>query len=502
MQTIMTVKAMRESDQRTIAGGVSGRELMRRAAGQLYENVHWCGRTEIVCGAGNNAGDGYALAELMHAANLPCRVIRLSDQCSSDGAYYLNRCIQAGVPVIPWTEDLVFNECATIVDCIWGTGFHGSPAGVERSAIERINQSRARVVSVDINSGLNGENGMADLCVHSDLTISIGHFQPGHFLNRAKDVMKRKIAVDIGISPLDTHLRLAETEDFADLFAPRPNDAHKGSWGYMALIGGSERYSGAIRLAAMANAAMRSGAGVARVVMPRGLYHDLLPLVLESTLFPLSDRNGTLTFRENELREAVAGTRAVAFGMGIGISDDGQKALSWLMAHYPGRLVVDADGLTMLASLPREVIASAAGPRILTPHIGEFSRLTGKSAGEILSDPIANAEEYASTTGSIVLLKGPTTIITDGQETWLTDRGCAGMATAGSGDVLSGILTALLCRAADPLRGTAAAAFIHGWAGELAQERMGSIAMTASDTAARVPEVVLSMERSKINNSD
>ena len=492
MKTILTVSAMRESDARTIAGGVPGRELMLRAGRAVFESVQWKPPVAVLCGSGNNAGDGYVLAKLLREAGVPCELIRLYDKCSSDGAYYLSLCREAGVPEKRWESGLSFAGYGTVADCLFGTGFRGKAEGEAAEAIERINDSGAYVVSVDINSGLNGSSGLGDPCVRSDLTVSVGSFQPGHFLNAAKDVMKEKVNCDIGISPIDEHIGLIEEKDVASFFRPRLNNAHKGTYGYTALIGGSKRYGGAVRLAAMANAAMRSGAGVVKVAVPDLLWPVVAPAVLESTLFPLSDDGDGIAFVEKEFAELTGNTRTAAFGMGAGTGDGAARALSWLLEHFSGRLIVDADGLTLLSRMDREKLRGAAGKLILTPHAKEFSRLTGLTVGEILADPVGTAEQYAKETGAVVLLKGPSTVITDGERTRITDAGCPGMATAGSGDVLSGILAAAEAAMPDPLEGAAAAAWINGKAGELAQSRFGPVSMTAGDTAECVKEIIKS----------
>ena len=185
--------------------------------------------------------------------------------------------------------------------------------------------------------------------------------------------------------------------------------------------------------------------------------------------------------------------------MGIGTGDGAARLLEYLLEHFSGRLIVDADGLTLLSRLGKDRIRKTSCSLILTPHLKEFSRLSGLEIGEIQAAPIVSAETYARENGVILLLKGPSTIITDGKTTYLTDTGCPGMATAGSGDVLSGILAAVAAFAPDPLLGTAAAAWINGKAGEAAQNRMGSVSMTAGDTAACVPEIVLTLERNVLS---
>ena len=493
MNTILSVKAMRESDAKTIADGIPGRELMFRAGKAIFALVQWKPPVAVLCGSGNNAGDGYVIALLLREAGIPCEIIRLGDRCSEDGGYYLSRCREAGIPDRRWETGTTLEEYGTIADCLFGTGYHGPVTGAAADAIDRINGSGAYVVSVDINSGLNGDSGLAKKCVQSDLTVSVGSFQPGHFLNMAKDVMKQKVNCDIGILPADDHITLTEEADIAPLFRPRANNAHKGTYGYTALIGGSKKYGGAIRLAAMANAAMRSGAGVVKVAVPNLLWPVVAPAVLEATLFPLSDDGDGIVFHEKEFAELTANIRTAAFGMGIGTGEGAGQALGWLLENFTGTLVIDADGLTLLSRMDKERIRGAAGRLILTPHVKEFSRLTGRSVQEILENPIDSAEAYAKETGATVLLKGPATVVTDGEKTRIVDAGCAGMATAGSGDVLSGILAATAA-AAEPPEAAAAAAYINGKAGELAQSRFGSVSMTAGDTAACVGETVRELE--------
>ncbi len=497
MTGIMSVEDMRNSDAATIAGGVSGRELMARAGKAIFDSVTWKAPVAIVCGVGNNAGDGYVLAGLLYDAGIDCKLILLEERFSEDGKYYFDECAKKKISVCSIDEIVTLSGYGTVVDCIFGTGFRGEVKGKALEAINKINESGAYVVSVDINSGLNGDCGIAAkaeaqaktyTCVYSDLTISIGTFKPGHFLSLAKDVMKRKINVDIGIKPLKEDIFLLEEKDAAGFFGARPNFSNKGTYGYTALIGGSKRYSGAVRLAAMANAAMRAGAGVVKVALPGALYHDLLPLILESTVFPLSDRDGEAVFNEAELADLVANVKTVAFGMGIGVSEETSKILTYLLKNYKGRLIIDADGLTLLSRMDRSVLKGAAGKVVLTPHLKEFERLTGKPMQEILAAPVDIAREYASETNTIVLLKGPSTIITDGRVTYITDAGCPGMATAGSGDVLSGILSAV-CANGELVRAVAVGAYINGKAGELAQEKYGAISMVASDTVECIPEV-------------
>ncbi|MBQ7600523.1 MAG: NAD(P)H-hydrate dehydratase [Clostridia bacterium] len=496
MTEILTTKVMRESDAAAISGGVPGKELMGRAAAAVFEEGEsagiWRSPVCVVCGSGNNAGDGYALAGILCEKGYECDVILLGDRFSSDGRYYFDLLENGKAGVITWKTGMDLKRYASVADCIFGTGFRGRPEGTEAEAIAAINESGAAVVSVDINSGLGGDSGMAELCVESDLTVSVGSYKPGHFLGMAKDVMKRKVNRDIGIAPRGRSIRLIEKADVRAVLPERKNNSNKGTYGYSAIIGGCLEYSGAVRLAAMADAAMRSGAGVVKVAVPGSLGRLLVPHILESTLFPMPDEGGRMRFDEGSLTALTKNTKSCAFGMGIGSSPEGAgKILGWLLRNYGGRLLVDADGLTMLAALDDSRIRERSCSLVITPHVKEFSRLTGLDISEILSDPVRHAEEYARKTGAVVLLKGPSTVITDGADTYICDRGCPGMATAGSGDVLSGISCALLGYCADELSAMWAAAYINGFAGEIAQSLVGSISMTASDTVRALPSAIM-----------
>ena len=490
---------MRKSDAWTIEHEVSGKELMMRAGKGIVEAAGqvcgWESPCAIVCGSGNNAGDGYVIALLLQEKGIASRLFLISEKFSQDGAWYYGKCLDAGIPVTLCDENTRFEEYARIVDCIFGTGFSGAPRGLSAIMIDRINEARSSgsiVISADINSGLNGDNGLAEKCVHSDLTVSVGGWKSGHFLNAAMDHMKEKRNCDIGIRPIEPVYHLVEEADVKKLFPPRAHESNKGNYGYLALIGGSVRYSGAIRLAGIANCAMRSGAGVVKLAVPEGICNAVMPHILESTLFPLSQKNdGFFRFEETEWEELLRGTRAAAFGMGIGMSEDTKLAVSYLLTNYEGVLVIDADGLNALAHDPGK-LTGAKCRVVLTPHLKEFSRLSGYSIEQIRRDPIRLARTFAAVNEVVLLLKGPCTIITDGNEVLLCDRGCPGMATAGSGDVLSGIMAAVCAANPDDLlHAAAAAAYINGAAGELAQKTFNDVTMTAADTADHVRDVLV-----------
>ncbi len=499
MIPLITVQAMRESDAATIAAGTPGRELMRRAGEGIFNSFAWTGHTAIVCGGGNNAGDGYVLALLLHQKGLSATIIHVSDRFSADGEYYYRQCLDVGIPCVQFAEDLDLSPFNTIVDCILGTGFHGELDGMIANAVRAINQSGKTVISVDINSGLNGDSGVAPLCVHSDLTVSIGTQQPGHFLGGAKDVIGKCINIDIGIPTPPPDIFLTEHSDFGSVLPHRAHASHKGTYGYVTIMGGCPCYAGAVKLANLSASALRAGCGVAQLAVPASVSESVSPYLLESTLLPIPcDDEGYMTYAPELLDALLSRQAAIAVGMGWGSSRSNAAILEHLLLHGKTRLIIDADGLNTLAQMDLSLLKATASQVVLTPHLKEFERLSDIPMVKILQDPIGHAKAFAGEYGVCLLLKGTCTVITDGKETLLVNRGTPGMSTAGSGDVLSGILAGLLgSRPVSPLT-IACGAYIAGLAGELAEADSNPISMLASDTVSHIsPAVTQLIEAAK-----
>ncbi|MCQ2442061.1 MAG: NAD(P)H-hydrate epimerase [Oscillospiraceae bacterium] len=196
----ISVQRMRDSDAYTIAHLIPSKELMYRAAMGVFESVDWQGKTPVIlCGSGNNGGDGYALAGILADHGIPSKILRVSERFSEDGAYYYNIALSKGVKSEYFAENSNLSDANIIVDCILGTGFYGFPREIIAAAIQKINESKAYVVSVDINSGMNGDTGEAELAVRSDLTVSIGYYKTGHFIGKAPELIGELVNIDIGI---------------------------------------------------------------------------------------------------------------------------------------------------------------------------------------------------------------------------------------------------------------------------------------------------------------
>ncbi len=491
MIPVTDVATMRACDAATIASGTSGQELMLRAAKGILDSTEWNGQTAIVCGAGNNAGDGYALAMLLQERGNACTVYLFDERFSDDGRYYYEKCKALGVQIRTYSAGTDFSSYHTVVDCIYGTGFYGVPSGLVADAIKQINQTAKRVISADINSGLHGDNGMGDLAVRSDLTVSIGTYKAGLFLGNAKDHIKARTNVDIGIPMPAPTVFLAEAHDFDGILCARKQSSHKGTYGYVTVMGGSIEYAGASKLANLSASALRAGCGVVQLAVPQSVTHAVAPYLLESTLLPIpSDETGHMRFDSAILDTLLTRQAAIAVGMGWGHSKEHTKILHYLLEKGALPLLIDADGINTLAELGADILKHTACKVVLTPHLKEFERISGIPMAETMKDPIGHAMRFAKEYGVVLLLKGCCTVVTDGDTAILVDRGCAGMATAGSGDVLSGILAGLLGYSPVTPLTVACGAYIAGLAGELAERDCNPISMVASDTVAHIAEAI------------
>ena len=485
MKEVITVDTMRKSDLKTILSGIPGKELMYRAALGVYNSYTWNGKIGIFCGSGNNAGDGYALAMILRENGYHPELILVSEKFSDDGLYYYNKCEELKVPIYNFNDEL--NNYDIYVDALLGTGFKGCPRGKVLDCINYLNSLEKPVISIDINSGLNGDNGIYDYAVRSDLTVSVGYLKPGLFLNKAKDLIKEIVNVNIGINSVIKPFLLLEENDISSFLKPRYNFSNKGTYGYVGILGGSENYPGAVRLANLGQTALYSGCGVSKLIVPQEIYELIFNNVLETTIAKIPSENGQMIYDEESLKSSLKGLKVLGLGVGWGESLEYEKIIKYILENYDIPVVIDADGINTLAKMDLDILNNSKAKVILTPHLKEFSRLTGYSVKDIQENSLEICKDFVSKYNVTLLLKGPTTIVIDKENTYLIDKGNSGMATAGSGDVLTGIITGLLgYHFEDITKTVAVSAYINGYAGDLAKEKYGEIGMVSSDTARMV----------------
>lgn len=490
---------MRQADRRCIDSGIPATTLMYRAGCGIRDAFPFPDHAPVAifCGSGNNAGDGYVLALLFHEQNIPCTVVLAEEKWSADGRYYYDKCNDTGISTVLWSQDFSLDGFGSVVDCLFGTGFHGTLPQPYAHMIRQMNDSGLPIVSADIPSGLSGDSGQAALteegealAVCATVTVSIGTPKYGHFLASAKRYCGALHNVDIGI-PIDLTeaVMVPEKGDFGEILPKRLPDSHKGTYGYVAVLGGCRNYSGAVKLANLAASSLRCGCGVVKLLCADSILPSVAPYLLESTAVPLPDQRGELDFAPAELEKALTGTRGLAVGMGWGNGKNNEKILTWLLENYAGTLIIDADGLNCLGRMDNDTRKGLFEKRylkgqvtILTPHPMEFQRISGIPMATCDRAPVSCCMTYARENHVILLRKGPGTIVTDGKDCMLVTRGCAGMATAGSGDVLSGVLAGLAGYNKGSVKMVACGAYLCGLAGELAQAEVGEIGMIASDT--------------------
>jgi len=478
MIKVVDVSTMRESDKEKIKT-FGSKELMFEAGKKLYESYDYKGKVGIVCGSGNNAGDGYVLASFLPDA----KVLRISRKTSDDALFFFNKITNE---VIYIDESYDFSNYDIIVDCIFGTGFNREVDGPYKSIIENINKSKAFKISCDIPSGLNGNTGLAKTCVKADLTVSIGFIKNGLLLNDGKNYIGKLINNNIGIDLIGDCNYLIEAKDIKNIFNKRNENSNKKTFGYTAIIGGSNEYSGAIKLSNLSYSALRSGCGIAKLYVPKSISDSIKPYMLESILVEVDDKDGHMIFDKNFME--LSNMDSICIGMGWGSSDNYKEILKYILDNYKCPIIIDADGLNTLSKMDNAKLGENV---VLTPHLKEFSRLINKDISDIKEHLIDYAYSYAKNNNCILLLKGPTTIVTNGSTTYLVNKGTVGMSTAGSGDVLSGILAGLLAYSKeDLLLSVAAGAYINGLAGELGVEELNEISLMARDTIINIPKAI------------
>ncbi|MFA6471892.1 MAG: NAD(P)H-hydrate dehydratase [Candidatus Latescibacterota bacterium] len=500
---VFTGEQMAEIDRRTIEGGKPGIELMQTAGKAVYEFMAEVypdlskKKVVIVGGKGNNGGDGFRIAELLRLYGIHTKALLIGNKSEirGDALTCLNDAEQTGMKLIEIKspEDLgmfikSIESADIIVDALFGTGLRGEIVGLHAMVIDLVNTSSAEVVAVDIPSGVNSNNGqVSESAIKADYTVTFGFMKSGLVVKPGRFYCGSIWVADIGfpgeitdsIEPFAHTLSLSEA---ADLIPQRLYDAHKNSTGKIFILSGSVGMTGAPVLCA--TSAMRSGAGMAWVGCPESLSDILAVKLTEVMNIPLPEvrKKRCLSLRAlGKVRETAEKMDAVAIGPGLGTYFETSDLVRRFLEDYRGRVILDADGLDAFSG-KRAALTHAPCDMVLTPHAGELSRLIDKPVADILADPIDAAKSAAAEFKKIVLLKGPTTVIADPDgEVWLNSTGNQSLATAGSGDVLTGLITGIAAQGVDIFPAAVLGAFIHGLAGEIASEETGMRGVMAGD---------------------
>lgn len=474
MQRILSVEQMKNADNYTINTlGISSEVLIERAGNAVAEEIkkRFKGGRVLVCiGKGNNGEDGKVIANVLSR---------------------IHGFTVTTLNVFNGIFKLFDRKYDIIVDCIFGVGLNREVDGKYKLAIEKINNSGAFIVSCDIPSGLNGNTGKPmGISVNANLTIAIQELKLGHFLNDGPDYCGEIVAKDIGISVWgDEYYKKINDSDLSLLFQKTCRNVNKGSFPKVAIIGGSKSYSGSVILSLNAITALKMGNGYSKLIVPECIFPIVAGVNPEVITIPIKEDNGFLSF-DKSLLDSLLSSDAIAIGMGAGVNENVYEIIKYLLNNYDKRLLIDADGINSLAKFGKDILLNKKCEVVLTPHIGEFSRLIGIDK-EILVDNVINlAINFAKEYSVVLNVKSATSIITNGIEIYINTTGSNGMAKAGSGDVLSGITLGLISKDCELIDAVSSSAHLFGLCGEFAQNKYNQFTVTASDIISSLPNII------------
>lgn len=509
MKSIVTAKQIASMDRYAIDDlEIPGIILMENAGRGIVDiALSLLGRPEqkrvhIYCGPGNNGGDGYVVARHLSNKGADVRVFILARQEKIKGDALINLEI-----LLKMEQDVSFIEKNPqvekpdlIVDAMLGTGVAGSLRGLFAEVAEFINLQNVPVLSVDIPTGVNADTGAVEgPAIKATATATMALLKRGLVFSPGREHAGQVLIVDISmpsavVKEKQQNVWLQEKEDIVPLLPVRSPDAHKNNCGTVATVAGSEGFTGAACLTS--EAALRAGAGLSYLCIPQSLNPILETKLTEVITWPFDDAGMGYLHKGcfQEMILPLQKQNVVAIGPGLGQHDGTAHLVHLLLEKLELPMVLDADGLNVCAG-SIDSIKNYRGEMILTPHPGELSRLIGLPAGEIVANRIEVAKETAVTWNKVLVLKGGPTIIAfpDGR-VFVNSTGNAGMATAGSGDVLTGLIAGFLAQGLDAGQAARAGVYVHGLAGDLAKNETGEMGMLAGDILRFVPKAILALQ--------
>jgi len=512
---VLTAAQMREIDRRTIEEfGLPGPILMENAGLQVVGvlrnelGLQPGDRVVVVAGKGNNGGDGLVVARHLFNQGLDVRVMLMgkTEEVRGDAALNLQIALKIGVPLLEVRDELawkkhkkILKETPVIVDALFGTGLSNPLQGLYAEMVEEINRSGAFVLSVDLPSGLSSDTfEIIGPCVRADLTVTLAAPKIAHVFPPAEEFVGELLVADISIPPFlladkDLKLELVEMESLLPYFQPRKRDTHKGTYGHLLILAGSFGKAGAAAMAG--KAALKMGAGLVTVATAESCLPQVARFMPELMTEPLPETPAR-TISEKALPrvlELLKGKDALLLGPGLSTDPSTASLVLNLLEKLKSTripVIIDADGLNILASRP-ESLKALPGKTVLTPHPGEFSRLTGVSTQEVLKNRLQLTPEFALNHKIFLVLKGYRTLVVSPEgRVMINPTGNPGMATGGSGDVLSGLIASETMQVEDLLQAVVNAVFVHGLSGDLAAEKIGEKSLTATDLIKFLPAAI------------
>jgi len=507
MYKVLLPEDMRKLDAyMTEEKNISGIMLMENAAFGISSLImrRFDAHTKIfaVCGTGNNGGDGFAAARQLKANGYTVKTILLGKAADLKGDALENAKFFLGERLLAEAADeetlnwhlRELHAGDVVIDALFGTGLSRNVTGLNAMAIRFLNESGAHIIAADIPSGIHSGTGqILGTAVKADDTVAFQYAKPGHFIYPGREYGGRlhvvKIGWDEGFKGFDAYEYNAYPSGTNAIRLPkRKANTHKGSYGSLAILSGGKGYTGAGTLCI--TAALKAGAGLVTAGIPQSLQDVYQKKFNEAVTFPIRDVDGRFSRDSIGDTEALmAGKDALAAGPGLTNHDDMLPFIRRLVLEYDVKKVLDADALNLIAKEP-QMLKSAKGRIVLTPHPREFSRLSGERVADILANPIELTSAFSKEYGVTVLLKGATTVVATGNRVSFVLAGSPGMAKGGSGDVLTGVIGSVLAQGLEPHDAAVTGAHICGLAGEKAAEAEGEYAMTAMDTIRHLKDAI------------
>ena len=504
---LVSAEAMRGLDRHTIEKlGVPG-EILMECAGRLVAAVAEAelapgGRVVVLCGPGNNGGDGLVAARHLHLRGVPVSAVLAggTGRVRGDAARNLERAERVGVPFAGprWRAE----PGDVVVDALFGTGLARPLEGEAASAVKRIVAARpaCRVVAVDLPSGLDADTGQPlGACVAADVTVTIALPKLALALEPGRSLAGRIVVGRIGIADeapgIALRASLLTSRGAAALLPERPSDGHKGRFGHVLVAAGSRGKTGAAALAA--EGALRAGAGLVTFACPAGANAILQTACREAMTVPLAEtEEGELAASAADAVLRLAAERdALVLGPGIGRGAAPRELVRRVAREARVPLVLDADGLVAFAS-DLDALRERHAPAILTPHPGEAGQLLASEPAAVNRDRVAAALRLAERSGAVVVLKGAGTVIAEpGGRVRVNPTGGPVLGTGGTGDVLAGVVGALLAQGLDPFDAASAGAYLHGLAGDRLADAVGRAGVSAGDVARALPDAAEALRR-------
>ncbi len=501
---VCTVREMQALDSGAVSSfGIPEHVLMESAGGAVYwiiqRELGVAGlRFTVLCGGGNNGGDGLVVARKLRSGGAEVRTFVLGDPAGYGETSRLqyDMLVASGAEIVTSATPAQVAEgldwCHAAVDGLFGTGLSRDVEGRYREVIEELNAAGVPIVSIDIPSGVDGDTGRVwGVAVDADITVTFGLPKRGNLLYPGASLGGQLVVSHISFPP--QHWRDAPAVVSLNApgpLPPRSEHGHKGTFGDALFVAGASSYFGAPTFASLSM--MKAGGGYARLAAPRSVVPTIAANAPEIVFAPQAEtEGGALSLAaEDAILELADLTDLAVVGPGISLEEEAQELARRLVARLDQPVLVDGDGLSAVAE-DLDVVRRRTRPTVLTPHPGEMARLVGRSVGDVAADPIPVLEEAVADLGAVIVLKGAHTLIglPDGR-VLINTSGNSGMATAGSGDVLTGTIAAMAGLGLEIEDAVAAGVFIHGLAGDLAADELGEDGITAGDIMEHLPDAV------------